>query len=120
MNDPGMVDVWGDPVKVKTTPAGNRVRVALGTGCGRDQLERDDVWEMRVTHPDDDYRMVTCWTVHPDHDPAQLAAMRADAELFWAEREARLMWNHDLEVAGTVLPDRAHAFNAPLPAEYRP
>lgn len=88
-----MLDMWGDPVQVKTTPAGNRVRVALGTGVGRDCWDRDDMWEMRVTHPDDDVCHMHAHQVAPDWP--DYAAMTADPERFWADAEWQLMVLYD-------------------------
>lgn len=94
-----MLDVWGDPVQVKTTPAGNKVRVALGTAYGREQFGRDGVWEMRVTDPDDDLSWVHCCTVDPDHEDVDLAVMRSHPEPFWVEAEEVLMARYDEDMS---------------------
>lgn len=86
-----MLDVWGCPVVIKTTPGGRRCRVAFGPGTG--EPVPPEGWEMRTTHPDDDYSYVTFsgtapgWPGWEEH--------LANPEAYWADQERALLECYD-------------------------
>lgn len=86
--------MWGDPAKVTTTPVGHRVRVALGTAAweGRGVA---DMWEMRVTDPDDDLSWVFGYMIPAEH----LAHLAVSPEWLWETVEDELMACYDREHA---------------------
>lgn len=94
-----MKDDYGCPVVLKVTPGGNRCRVAFGPGTG--EPVPPEGWELRITHPDNDYWWVTFHGIAPGFGwgEGEWERMSENPEAYWAEAEAALMAYYDKNVA---------------------